>query len=130
MAKESLSDKGAKVASVVAQLKSIADYRTFKGDVKAQKSQGKPYGANTAEAKQIYYSRRYNSFKARIAKNESDEKNDKALAELKSFVNSNKTIESQRGAAQATLDAVWKIYMGERSGTRGPSNTPLTMADF
>ena len=125
-----LTGKAAKVAKVVGRVKSIADYRVFTGDVKAQKVKKAEYKANSPEAKQVFWSRRYNGFSKKIGKNGSDEKHAEAAKILKEFAGK-KTVEAQRAAAQATLASLWSVYAGERGGgTRGPSDVALTMDDL
>lgn len=126
-----LTGMGAKINSAITGIKKRADYRSFSGEVKAQKVGDKNFAANSPEAKNAYFSRKYSGFTGKIRNNDTEENNKAAATIIKAFVALG-DITKQKAAAEKTLADLWSTFGGASGGARGPrvTNTPMTMGDL
>ena len=129
--KPALTGMAAKINRAITGIKKREDYRGFSGDVKAQKVGDKSYAANSPEAKNAYFSRKYSGFTGKIRNNDTEENNKAAATIIKAFVALG-DINKQKAAAEKTLAELWATFGGASGGARGPrvTNTPMTMSDL
>lgn len=131
MAEVKTSSAAEKISQALGLVRAKADYSAFPDD-KGQKASYEVDGKKVtgADAKNLFYTRRYSVIGSRIKKDFSGdtEKHDAAIKELKSFFAMSG--EEQAKNAKSTLDAVMRIYTKGSGGSRKLAKTEKATFTF